>query len=176
MYNIVSGRSFCLQAHTTHVMPAEPLAMLSTRWVHTLISCSACLISILLLITPGCFLTAVAPARRCPGLFPIFCRNPQLASHNVRGMYWTCRLVKDYPLVICFILSCPILCPDMCPHIHGTTAICLSVMLSGPSCQKECTNIQTLSESPLEVCISTRRVGTLCPGFHCFWVLVECEL
>ena len=28
---IVSGRSFCLQAHTTHVMPAEPSAMLSTR-------------------------------------------------------------------------------------------------------------------------------------------------
>ena len=126
MYNIVSGRSFCLQAHTTHVMPAEPLAMLSTRWVHTLISCSACLISILLLINPGYFSIVVAPARRCPGPFFIFCRNPQLDSRNVRDMYWTC-LRKDYPLVIRFVLPCPILCPDMCPHIYGTTAVCLSV-------------------------------------------------
>ena len=53
---------------------------------------------------------------------------------------------------------CPILCPDMCPHIYGTTAICLSVMLSCLSCQKECTNTQALSESLLEVCILTRRV------------------
>ena len=30
-------------------------------------------------------------------------------------------------------------------------------------CQKECTNIQALSESPLEVCILTRCVGTLVP-------------
>ena len=57
----------------------------------------------------------------------------------------------------------PILCPDMCPHIYGTTAVCLSVMLSCLSCQKECTNFHALSESPLEVCILTRRVGTLCP-------------
>ena len=35
VYNVLSpsGRSFCLQAHTTHVTPAEPSAMLSTRWV-----------------------------------------------------------------------------------------------------------------------------------------------
>ena len=157
-------------------MPAEPSAMLSTRWGYTLISCSVRLISILLLIPPGYFSIVVAPARRCPGSFFIFYRNPQLASRNVRNMYWTCRLRKDYPLVIRFILSCPILCPDMCQHIYGTTAVCLSVMLSCLSCRKECTNIQALSESPLEVCILTRCVGTLCSWLHYFWVLVECEL
>ena len=44
------------------------------------------------------------------------------------------------------------------------------------SCQKECTNIQAFSESPPEVCISTRRVVTLCLWFHCFCVWVEFEL
>ena len=34
--------------------------------------------------------------------------------------------VKDYPLVIRFILSCLILCLDIYLHIHGTTAACLS--------------------------------------------------
>ena len=48
-------------------------------------------------------------------------------------------------------------------------------MLSCRSCQQKCTNIQALSESPLEVCISTGLV-TLCPWFHCFSVLVEFEL
>ena len=52
----------------------------------------------------------------------------------------------------------------------------LSVMLSCLSCQKESTNIQASSESPLEVCILTRRVVALCPWFHCFWVLVKFEL
>ena len=156
-------------------MPAEPSAMLSTRWVYTLISCSVRLTSILSLIITGYFSIVVAPARRCPGSFFIFCRNPQLASRNVRDMYWTC-LRKDYTLLIRFILFCPILCPDMHPHIYGTTAVCLSVMLFCLSCQKECTNIQALSESPLEVCISTRRAVTLCLWFHCFRVLVEFEL
>ena len=45
-------------------------------------------------------------------------------------------------------------------HIHGTTAVCLSCCLV---CQKECTNIRALRESPLEVCILTRCVGTLVP-------------
>ena len=90
-------------------------------------------------------------------------------------MYWAC-LRKDYPLVIRFILSCPILCPDICPHIYGNTSVSLSVMLSCPSRRKECTTIQALSESPLEVCILTRRVVTLCPWLNCFWVLVEFEL
>ena len=79
-------------------------------------------------------------------------------------------------LSIRVILSCPILCPYMCPHIYGTTAACLPVMLSCLVCQKECTDIQALSESPLEVCILTRRVVTLCPWLHCFRVLVEFEL
>ena len=64
----------------------------------------------------------------------------------------------------------------MYPHIYGNTAVCLSVIVSCLSGQKECTNIQGLSESPLEVCILTRRVVTLCPWFHCFRVLVEFEL
>ena len=68
---------------------------------------------------------------------------------------------KGIPFVTRFILPCPILCLEMCPHIYGTTAVCLSVMLSCLSCQKECTNIKALSEPPLEVCISTRRV-TFC--------------
>ena len=153
-------------------MPAEPSAMLSTRWVYTLIACGVRLISILLLVKPGYFFIVVARARRCPGSYFLFCRNPQLASRNVRDMYWTCRLRDDYPLVIRFTPSCPILCP----HIYGTTDVCQAVMLSCPYCQKECTNIQALSESPLEVFIFTRRVGTLCPWFHCVWVLVECEL
>ena len=157
-------------------MPPEPSAMLSTRWVYTLISCSVRLISILLPMIPGYIFIAVAPTPCCPESFFIFCRNPQLASYNVRDMYWTCRLQKDYPLVIRFILSCPILCTDTCAYIYGTTAVCLSVVVSWLSCQKECTNIQALSESPLKVCILTRRVGALCSWFHCFWVMVECEL
>ena len=158
-------------------MPADPSAMSSTRWVYPLISWVVRLISILLLIFPGELFIAVAPARRCPGSCFLLRRNPQLASRNVRDTYWTCRLRKDYyPLAIRFILSCPILCTDMYPHIYGTTAVCLSVILSCLSCQKECANIQALIESPLEVCILTTRVGTLCPWFHCFWVLVECEL
>ena len=146
-------------------MPAEAAAMLSTPWVYTLISCSVRQISMLLLIIPGYFFIVVAPARRCP-----------TAGQSQCPRYVLNMSAKGYPIVIRFILSCPILCPDMCPHIHGTTAVSLSVMLSCLSCQKECTNIQALSESPLEVCILTRRVGTLCPGFHCLWALVECEL
>ena len=130
MYNISSqvGR-FCLQAHTTLVMPAEPSTMLSIRWVYTPISCSVHLISILLLIIPGYFLIVVAPARRCPVPFFILCRDPQLASRNVRDMYWTCRLQQDYPPVVRFILFCPILRPDMCAQIYGTTSVCLSCCL-----------------------------------------------
>ena len=85
-------------------------------------------------------------------------------------MFWTYRLWKDYPLVIRFILSCPILCPDIYIHIHGTTAVCLSCHAVLSSCQKECTNIQALSESPLKVWTLSTRVGTPCPWFHCFWV------
>ena len=143
-------------------------AMLSIRWVYTPISCSVILISIVLLIIPGYFFIVVAPARRCPVPFFIFCLNPQLASRNVRDMYWTCRLRQDYPPVVRFILFCQILRQDMCAHIYGTAAVCLSVMLSCLSCQKECTQIHALSDSPLEVCILTRRVATLCPWFHCF--------
>ena len=118
-------------------------------------------------INPRYFFIIVTPARRCPGSFLIFCLNPWLTGRKVRDMYWTC-LRKDYLLAIRFILSCPILCPDMCPHIYGTTAIFLSVMLSCLSHQKERKNIQAFSDSPLEVCISTRRVVTFCPWFH--WI------
>ena len=34
IYCLPSGRSFCLRAHTTHVTPVEPSAMLSIRWVY----------------------------------------------------------------------------------------------------------------------------------------------
>ena len=149
-------------------------AMLSIRWVYTPISCGVILISILLLIIPGYFFIVVAPARRCPVPFFIFCLNPQLASRNVREMYWTCRLRQDYPPVVRFILFCQILRPDMCAHIYGTTAVCLSCCLVYLA--KRSTQIHAFSESPLEVCILTRRVATLCPWFHCFWFLVECEL
>lgn len=52
---------------------------------------------------------------------------------------------KDYALVIRYILSCPILCPDFYPHVYGTTAVCQFVMLSCPSCPKECTNCRALA-------------------------------
>ena len=45
-----------------------------------------------------------------------FCRNLQLASSNVRDMYWICRLRNDYSPVLRFIFVCPILCPDIYPH------------------------------------------------------------
>ena len=106
-----------------------------------------------------------------------FCPPDFVSGDHARGtrvLNMSAKMI--HPLVIRFILSCPILCPDMYLHIHGSTAVCLFAMLSCLSCQKECTNIQALSESPLEVCILTRRVGTPCSWFHCFWVLVEGEL
>ena len=84
-------------------------------------------------------------------------------------------LRKDYPLVIRFVLSCPILCPDIYPHVYDATADCLSVMLSCLSCQKECTS-KRWANRHWKFCISTRRVVTLRLWFHCFWVLVEFEL
>ena len=44
------------------------------------------------------------------------------------------------------------------------------------SCQIECSKLQALSESPQEVYMSTIRVVILWLWFHCFRVLVECEL
>ena len=52
---------------------------------------------------------------------------------------------KGYALVIRYMLSCPILCPDFCPHVYGTPVVCQFVMLSCPSCQKEGTNCQALA-------------------------------
>ena len=162
-------------------MPAEPLVMY-TRGVNTLISCSARLISILLLIIPGYFFIVVAPARRCPGSLLFLCTRVNILSQSTAGQPQCPRYVlnmlsaKRITLLSFALYYSVRSCSDMCLHIHDITAVCLSVMLSCRSCQKECTNIQALSESPLEVCILTRRVGKPCPWYHCFWVLVECEL
>ena len=146
------------------------------EYIHSFISCSVRLNSILLLIIPGYFFIVVAPARRCPGSFFIFCRNPQLASRNVRDMYWTC-LRKDYPLVILLytILSDPV-SGYVSTYLRYYSSLCVCHAVLSILSKGVYKNIQALSESPLEVCILTRRVGTLCPWFHCFWVLVECEL
>ena len=174
MYNILSQVGRSAYKHIRLMSCLLSLQPCCPRWVYTLIACSVRLISILLLINPGYFFIVVAPARRCPGSSFIFCRNPQLASRNVRDMYRTC-LRKDYP-------SCHSLYTILSDPMSGYVSTylryysSLSVMLSCLSCQKECANIQALRESPLEACILTRRVGTLCPWFHYFWVLVECEL
>ena len=167
-------------------MPDEPSAMLSTRWIYTLISCSVRLMSSLL-------------PRNNPGIF-LYCRCSRTPLSRIIFLYiystkyfvvvhsWPAAMSaiciehvvceKDYPLDIRFILSCPILCRDLYLLIYGITAVCLSYQAVLSILLKECTNIQALSESPLEVCILTitRRVGTPCPWFHCFWVWVECEL
>ena len=65
VYNLLSlsGRSFCFPAHTAHATPVEPSAMLSPRWVYTLVSCSVRLIRIFWLINPGYLFIVVAPVR-----------------------------------------------------------------------------------------------------------------
>ena len=140
--------------------------MLSTRWVYTLISCSVRLICILLLINPGSFRIVVAPARRCPGSFYIIfavihswpaamsaiciehvvCERITLLSF---ALYYPVRSLSGY------ISTYP-------RYYFVQQSVCL-VMLSCLSCQKECTNIQASSESPLKVWILTTRVGTPCP-------------
>ena len=93
---------------------------------------------------------------------------PTIGTKNLSGT-WSPRAFKRHATsggaAKRIILSCPTLCQDIHPHVCGTTEVFQFVMLS---CQKECTNYQALSESPLEVCISTRRVATLCLSFHRF--------
>ena len=145
-------------------MPVEPSAMLSTRWVYTLVSCSVRLISIFLLINPGYLFIycrcSRTPLSRIIFLYFVVIHSWPAAMSAI--CIWTYRMRKDYALVIRYILSCPILCPDFYPHVYGTTAVCQFVMLSCSSCQKECTNCQALANRHwLEVCIWTRRVVTL---------------
>ena len=109
--------------------------MLSTRvsiYTHFVYD-SVSPISILLLIIPRYFFIVVAPARCCPGSFFIKTRvNILVLIHSWRAaVRYVLNMspVKGISSAIRFILSCPILCPDIYLYIHGTAAVCLSCCL-----------------------------------------------
>ena len=73
---------------------------------------------------------------------------------------------------ICY-LSDPMICPDFYPHVHGTAAVCQFVIHAVLSIlSKGVYKLPSVSESPLEVCIPSRRVVTLVYGsvtFEFWW-------
>ena len=139
-------------------------------------------------VSPSCQRTTVLgrvvthPAAVVLTVRTLFLRREEW-DHNppaitTRNSYWRRRQDSNLRVKSQWVSnpSCPVLFPDMCPHIYGTTAVCLSVMLSCLFCPMRCTNIQALRESSQEVCILTSRVVTLCSWFHCLGVLVEIDL
>ena len=89
------------------------------------------LIIILLVINLGYFLMSFLPHAIVQEGFPPNCRNPQLASHNVRDVHWKCRLQRDCPVathsrsIFCLIMSGYL---SACLRYYSRSSVCHVVL------------------------------------------------